>query len=112
MKNKDWVLFWLTGLIWGTSFLWIKIAVNDVSPIVLAGSRSLFGALGLGLIVALNKQAHVSWNILKKRLFDFLFLGFFNIALPWILISWAGQFLDSGTSAICQHLISRLSKIA
>jgi len=100
MKNKDWILFWLTGLIWGTSFLWIKIAVNDVSPIVLAGSRSLFGALGLGLIVALNKQAHVSWNILKKRLFDFLFLGFFNIALPWILISWAGQFLDSGTSAI------------
>ncbi len=100
MKNKDWVLFWLAGLIWGTSFLWIRIAVRDVSPIVLAGSRSLLGALGLGLIVALNKQTHISWNTLKKRLLDFFILGLFNIAFPWIMVSSAGQFLDSGTSAI------------
>ncbi len=100
MKNKDWALFLLTGLIWGTSFLWIKIAVQDVSPIMLAASRSLIGSLGLGLIIALNKQAYVSWDIIKKRLFDFFILGAINIAFPWILVSWAGQFLDSGTSAI------------
>ncbi len=100
MKNKDWALFLLTGLIWGTSFLWIKIAVQDVSPIMLAASRSLIGSLGLGLIVALNKQAYVSWDIIKKRLFDFFILGAINVAFPWILVSWAGQFLDSGTSAI------------
>ena len=100
MKNKDWVLFWLVGLIWGTSFLWIKIAVDYVSPIMLVAFRTLFGSLGLGLIVALNKQARVSWIIIRKRLFDFFLLGMFNIALPWMLISWAGQFIDSGTSAI------------
>jgi drug/metabolite transporter (DMT)-like permease len=100
MKNKDWVLFWLAGLIWGTSFLWIKIAVDDVSPMMLVAFRTLFGSLGLGLIVALNKQAHVSWNIIKKRLFDFFIMGMFNIAFPWLLFSWAGQFIDSGTSAI------------
>ena len=100
MKNKDWVLFWLVGLIWGTSFLWIKIAVDDVSPMMLVAFRTLFGSLGLGLIIALNKQSHVSWNIIRKRLFDFFLLGMFNIALPWMLISWAGQFIDSGTSAI------------
>jgi len=100
MKNKDWILFWLAGLIWGTSFLWIKIAVDDVSPIMLVAFRTLFGSLGLGLIVALNKQAHVSWNIIRKRLFDFFIMGMFNIAFPWLLFSWAGQFIDSGTSAI------------
>ncbi len=100
MTNKDWVLFWLVGLIWGTSFLWIKIAVNDVSPIMLVSFRTLFGSLGLGLIVALNKQAHVSWKIIKNHWFGFLFMGTINIALPWMLISWAGQFIDSGTSAI------------
>jgi len=100
MKNKDWVLFYLVGLIWGTSFLWIKIAVEDVSPMMLVAFRTLFGSLGLGLIVALNKEAHVSWIIIRKRLFDFFLLGMFNIALPWLLISWAGQFIDSGTSAI------------
>jgi drug/metabolite transporter (DMT)-like permease len=100
MKNKDWVLFWLVGLIWGTSFLWIKIAVDDVSPIMLVAFRTLFGSIALGFIVALNKQAQVSWNVIRKRLFDVLIMGTFNIALPWILVSWAGQFIDSGTSAI------------
>ena len=100
MKNKDWILFWLAGLIWGTSFLWIKVAVNDVSPIILVAFRTLFGSLGLGLIVALNKQAHVSWNTIKKHIFNFSFLGMFNIALPWILFSWAEQFIDSGTAAV------------
>ena len=100
MKNKDWVLFYLVGLIWGTSFLWIKIAVEDVSPMMLVAFRTLFGSLGLGLIVALNKQARVSWIIIRKRLFDFFLLGIFNIALPWLLISWAEQFIDSGTAAV------------
>ena len=100
MSNKDRILFWLVGLIWGTSFLWIKVAVDDVSPIILVAFRTLFGTLGLGLIVALNKQAHVSWNIIKKRLFDFFIMGVFNIAIPWLLISWAEQFTDSGTAAV------------
>jgi len=100
MKNKDWVLFYLVGLIWGTSFLWIKIAVEDVSPMMLVAFRTLFGSLGLGLIVALNKQARVSWIIIRKRLFDFFLLGMFNIAFPWLLISWAEQFIDSGTAAV------------
>jgi drug/metabolite transporter (DMT)-like permease len=100
MNNKDWVSFWLVGLIWGTSFVWIKIAVNDVSPIMLVAFRTLFGSIAVGSIVALNKQAQVSWNVIRKRLFDVFIMGTFNIALPWILISWAGQFIDSGTSAI------------
>ena len=100
MKNKDWLLFWLAGLIWGTSFLWIKIAVNDVSPIMLVAFRTLFGSIGLGLVVALFKQSHVSWKTIKKHLFNFSFLGMFNIALPWILFSWAEQFIDSGTAAV------------
>jgi len=100
LKNKDWGLFWLAGLIWGTSFLWIKIAVDDVSPIMLVALRTLFGSLGLVLIVTLDKKIHVNWNIIKDHLFDFIFMGAINIALPWMLISWAEQFTDSGTAAI------------
>ena len=100
MKTKDWVLFWLVGLIWGTSFLWIKIALEDVSPIMLVGFRTLFGSLGLCIIIAFNKSAHVPWQDLKKHLLDFVILGFINIAIPWMLISWAEQFIDSGTAAI------------
>ena len=32
MKTRDWFLFWFPGIIWGASFLWIKIAVREISP--------------------------------------------------------------------------------
>ena len=100
MKVKDWGLFWLVGSIWGTSFLWIKIAVNDVSPVVLVAFRTLFGSIGLGLIIAFNKKARVEWETLKAYFFDFFILGLINIAVPWILLSWGSQFVDSGKVAV------------
>jgi len=100
MKTKDWLLFWLTGLIWGTSFLWIKIAVSDVTPVMLVAFRTFFGSLGLGIILFFTKSVRVEWAVLKKHIFNFIFLGTFNIAFPWMMFSWAGQFIDSGTSAI------------
>ena len=100
MKTKDWFLFCLLGLMWGTSFLWIKIAVADVSPLVLVGLRTLFASIGSGIIIFLNRESMPAWKDLKKRLFDFLVLGIFNIAFPWVLISWGEQFVESGIASI------------
>ena len=100
MKTKQWGLFWLVGLIWGTSFFWIKIALEEVSPVVLVAFRSLFGSIGLGLIILIKKKVGVTWAAIKDKLPVFLILGLINIALPWSLISWAEQFIDSGTAAI------------
>ena len=33
MKIKEWGAFVLLGLIWGSSFLWIKIAVESITPL-------------------------------------------------------------------------------
>ena len=38
----------LLALIWGASFLFIKLAVRDMSPATLVLARALFGALTLG----------------------------------------------------------------
>jgi drug/metabolite transporter (DMT)-like permease len=100
MKTKDWLNFWLLGLIWGTSFLWIKIAVADVSPAVLVSFRAFFGAIGLGIAILAAKKAGDFWQVLRCHWFDFAFMGLFNIAVPWILISWAEQSIDSGLAAV------------
>ena len=100
MKTKEWGLFWLVGLLWGTSFFWIKIALEEVSPVVLVAFRTLFGSIGLGLIILINKKAGIAWKTIKEKLPVFLVLGLINIALPFSLISWAEQFIDSGTAAI------------
>jgi drug/metabolite transporter (DMT)-like permease len=100
MKTKDWLNFWFLGLVWGTSFLWIKIAVADVSPAVLVSFRAFFGATSLAIAILAAKKAGGFWQTLREHWFDFTFMGFFNIAVPWILISWAEQSIDSGLAAV------------
>lgn len=101
MKTKDWLLFWFLGIIWGTSFLWIKVAVEEISPIMLVGFRTLFASLGLGLIWLLTKKNYtIKWADVRGRLLDFLVMGALNISIPWVMISWAEQFIDSGIASI------------
>ncbi len=100
MKTKDWVIFWGLGGIWGTSFLWIKIAVGDVTPLVLVSFRTLFASLGLAAILLFNHKDVPAWKELRLRLPDFVVLGVCNIAIPWALISWGQQFIDSGIASI------------
>ena len=58
MKLKEWGIFTLLGLIWGSSFLWIKIAVEDVHPLVLVTFRVLFGLIGLliAIVVVISQS--------------------------------------------------------
>lgn len=100
MKTKNWALFWLLGLIWGTSFLWIKIAINDISPLVLVGFRTLIGSIGLGAIIFANRKDMPAKETVRAKMLDFILLGLINIALPWALISWGQQYIDSGIAAI------------
>lgn len=101
MKTKDWLLFWLLGAIWGTSFLWIKVALEEVSPIVLVAYRTLFGTLGLGMVWLLTRKNYtVQWPDVRRRIPHFLVMGALNISIPWLLISWAEQFIDSGIASI------------
>ena len=62
MSGKDWIRFWTLGIIWGTSFLWIKIAVGEITPLVLVSFRTLFAALGLLLILWFSKSVKWDWQ--------------------------------------------------
>lgn len=94
---KDWAAFLLLGLIWGSSFLWIKIGVAEIGPFLLVTLRLLFGLLGLLLIAYLQKQ---SLAINKKLIPAFLFMALFNLAVPITLISWGEIRIDSSLAAI------------
>jgi len=97
MKIKEWGAFWLLGLVWGSSFLWIKIAVEEIGPFTLVAFRLLFGLVGLLIMMRLRKQ---SFPRDRKTLLAFLFMGLFNTALPFTLISWGETKIDSSLAAI------------
>jgi drug/metabolite transporter (DMT)-like permease len=99
-----WVLpvaFVSLGLIWGSSFAWIKIAVDDVPPATLVAWRMTLGAVGMLLLIAALRlrvpRGAGEWLPL-------VVLGAVNAAIPIFLISWGQQFVDSGTAAVLNSL--------
>lgn len=97
MKTKDWFNFILLGAIWSSSFLWIKIAVQEVGPITLVAFRCLFGLL-FGLAVILIQRPALPRDL--RAWVPVLVLGITNVAIPFFLISWGEQTIDSGVAAI------------
>lgn len=97
MKLREWGAFALLGLIWGSSFLWIKIAVGEVGPFVLVAFRLTFGLAGLLVLMLWQRQ---SLPRERKVLLAFLFLGVLQTAVPFVLISWGETRIDSALAAI------------
>jgi drug/metabolite transporter (DMT)-like permease len=97
MKLKEWGAFALLGLIWGSSFLWIKIAVGETGPFLLVTFRLLFGLAGLLVVMALQRQA---WPRDRRLWLAYLFMGLFNTGLPFTLITWGETRIDSSLASI------------
>lgn len=97
MKLKEWGSFALLALIWGSSFLWIKLAVREIGPFALVALRLMIGFLALLIIMRLKKQ---SFPRDGRLLLPFIFMGAFNAAIPITLISWSETRIDSALAAI------------
>ena len=97
MKLKHWLVFILLGAIWSSSFMWIKIAVEEVGPIMLVAFRTLFGLLFGIVVISLQR---ISWPRTLKEWIPLLVLGIANIAIPFFLISWGEQSIDSAVASI------------
>src|SRR5215216_1410049 len=97
LKAKHWFIFILLGAIWSSSFMWIKIAVQEVGPITLVAFRVLFGLLfGVAVILIRRVQLPRSFNVWSPL----LLLGITNVAIPFFLISWGEQSIDSAVASI------------
>lgn len=113
MKLREWGLFALLGLVWGSSFLWIKVAMGNsgepflglqfpadeavFGPFLLVFFRLFFGLLGTAVLMW-REGLRVPRD--PRLLAAFVFMGFFNTALPFTLISWGETRIDSALAAI------------
>ena len=97
MKAKHWIVFILLGAIWSSSFMWIKIAIQEVGPITLVAFRAAFGLL-FGIVVILIQR--VPFPRTRKEWIPLLLIGITNIAIPFFLISWGELHIDSAVASI------------
>jgi drug/metabolite transporter (DMT)-like permease len=92
------LLLLLTGL-WGSSFLFIEVALEEVEPTVLIALRLLTAALVLVPFLAL-RQGAPAFRQLRAGWQPVLVLGAINAAIPFTLIAWGQKHIDSGIAAI------------
>jgi len=87
------------SLIWGASFLLIKLGVQDMSPTALVLVRSLSGTVTLGVIMAAMRRPLISADW-RTRIAPFVVMAFTNALLPWVAIAWGEQHISSGLASI------------
>ena len=84
------------GAIWGSSYLFIKVGVRDLSPATLIEIRLLCAAPVL-IAFALPRYG---WAGLLAAWRPGVVLGVLNAAVPFTLIAWGERYVDSGTAAV------------
>jgi drug/metabolite transporter (DMT)-like permease len=94
-------LLLVLGATWGSSYLFIRIGVRDLSPAVLIDVRLLF-ALPPLLLFAVRRHG---WPALARSWRTGLLLGVINAAIPFTLIAWGEKYVDSGTAAVANSSV-------
>lgn len=97
MGTRDWSLLVLLSLLWGGSFLFVGIAVAELPPFTVVLGRAGLAALALLAFVYLS-GGRMPWT--PSLWAAFLAMGALNGLIPYSLIVWGQQEIDSGLAAI------------
>ena len=95
--RTDLALLVLLALLWGSSFTWIKVAVETIPPSSLTAGRIALAALILLAVVRLRRIPLPSSPVIWMHL---LVQSVINLVLPFLLISWGEQHVSSGLASI------------
>jgi drug/metabolite transporter (DMT)-like permease len=96
-RSGDWSLLVVLSLIWGTSFLFNKLAVASLPPAtIVAGRLTVAAALLLAVVRLVDRRLPRS----PSPWLWFLAMAVVGNAVPFTLITWGQQTVDSGLAGI------------
>jgi drug/metabolite transporter (DMT)-like permease len=85
------------GATWGTSFLFIKVIVEETSALEVAQGRLFFGALAIGAVMAM-RRTRLRWP--PSLWLQVAVWALVSLVAPFTLIAWAEEHIDSGTASV------------
>jgi drug/metabolite transporter (DMT)-like permease len=92
----------LLALIWGSSFMFIKVAVRELDPATLVLGRTALAAVVLAFVVPMMVGSRETLADLRANWVWLVVVGVVNTALPFWLLSWGETRIDSGLASIIQ----------
>jgi drug/metabolite transporter (DMT)-like permease len=103
--SRYWPSLILLAAIWGASYLFIKVAVDEIAPAPMMAVRTLLAAAVLIGYVVWRFGRDRAAAELRAAWRHCLVLGVLNAALPFWLIAWGEQHIDSGLAAVVQSSV-------
>ncbi len=97
MRARGYAVLFTLAIIWGASYLLIKIGVSEMPPAVLVALRLAFSVATLAVIVAARPQLIAGWRRYWRLA---VLVGIVNIVIPYLLITWGETRIASGVAAI------------
>ena len=95
------IAFATLGLIWGSSFLWIKIAVDELPAATVVAQRLTIGFVCMAVFM---RVVGMGLPRTARELVPLAVMGMLNAALPYLLITWGEEVVDSATAAVLNSL--------
>ena len=101
-SRSTWLTFLALALMWGSSYLFIKIAVDDFGTFTLVALRLIVGAALLWTVLRLSGKALPRDPKLYRHL---MVMALLSITAPFLLITWAEKTVDSSLAAILTSIV-------
>ncbi len=107
---KNWLQVGLLGMIWGSSFMAVSVAVQSVGPLMVAGSRLAVAAALLLILTRIMGIGLPGFRRPSDRKLWFYILGFacFSMAFPFTLLSWGQKYVTSGFAGVTMAAVPLL----
>jgi drug/metabolite transporter (DMT)-like permease len=88
--------------IWGSSFMFIKVAVRELAPAEVVFGRVLVGALTLLAVIPFTHGTRRAASDFRRFFGPLLVLAVINVCVPFWLLAWSEKRLDSGLAGVLQ----------
>jgi drug/metabolite transporter (DMT)-like permease len=102
VSRRNLVMLLALAAIWGASFLFIKVAVRELTPATLITGRLGLAALTLALLVPFAVGTRETLRQLRESWAWLVGVALVNTAIPFWLLSWGETRIDSGLASIIQ----------
>jgi drug/metabolite transporter (DMT)-like permease len=97
MRPREYAVLGTLALIWGASFLFIRVAVREISPFDLVFFRLGIGSLVLLPAIIIRPRLIAGWH---RYIPGLVLVGLCNTAIPYTLFGYGEQHIPSGHASI------------
>jgi drug/metabolite transporter (DMT)-like permease len=90
----------IVAAIWGASYMFIKVAVDELEPTAMMCLRLILAAAVLVPVLVATAGWRPAFSDMREAGWGAWIVGLLNAALPFTLIAWGEKYVDSGIAAI------------